>query len=43
MNQCYTCDGEGVYLESCDNNDCEPQCKGHEVVCYLCNGMGVTP
>lgn len=31
--ECHICDDEGVYLQSCDDNDCNPQCRGHEVIC----------
>ena len=36
--KCSACDGEGVYVESCDSEDCPPNCPGHEVVCGYCHG-----
>lgn len=39
---CHTCDGQGGYIEACSDQDCPPQCPGHEVACRHCNGTGNT-
>lgn len=39
---CHTCNGQGVYMESCSGDDCPAACAGHEVACEHCSGTGVT-
>lgn len=38
---CNICGGEGQYTESCQDEECHPQCAGHEVHCKYCSGTGV--
>ena len=37
--ECNICDDEGIYIASCDSDDCPPNCVGHEVVCMCKEGV----